>query len=276
MLLVLLSLALADEGPDSMECTLSPTAIKLQEIAGRASVSFLSADAAGYELARDQAFSSLPCVTEALQPATVSAMYQLVALDGVYTSDVARRDAGLNALAATNPDYKLPSVFSDTHPVRKAWNAAAANDARETTSLPVPLNAFLLIDGEVTLDYPVDRPAVVQFFDRKGALMWTRMTDAGEQLPQYEATDESKRSSYLEKRFVRERRPIELLVASGIALAAGAGMYGGTYATRKNFDDCTNSDDCASSRSTTNALTIGAASSTVLGLGFGAVAVVNW
>ena len=276
-----LSVALAGDCP---EIPVSAVAYQ-SEVAG-AVLSFLAADVSSFESGRDAALERLPCVGEPLGPGAVLALYQLEAFDGFYSRDEARRDSGLRALKARFPDYDLPSQFSSTHPLREAWNEQRKKPVASGSEMPVPLDRILWIDGEVKLEWPADRVVLFQVMDSFGAVQQTRLYPAGSPVPEYESAGDGLRDAYLRQAVIRQRRPVELAVLSGVSAVASTtflvlnrSSYSKWNSLQGNpevaLDPATiaEADDYASN-SRTYGITSGVTG--VLALGLGITAAVTW
>lgn len=272
MILWMLGFALAQD-----DCAESVTAVEYQSEVSGAVLSFLAADVSGFETRRDASKGLLPCVTEPLGPVAVQATYQLLAFDGFYSRDDGARDRGLRALQDAFEGYQLPSQFSDSHPLRIAWDEESKRPLGAPKTLPVPLEVALLIDGEIGLNWPSARPVLVQLINKDGAVAWTRLYDADAEPPTYETTDERLRAAYLRSSVIRERRPIELVILSGAALSAAGGLYAGHRIAGAKFRSAGPDDpELDRLRDRTNSFAVGSGISAALAAGLGVTAAVIW
>ena len=276
-----LTLAFAGDCPEE---PISAVAYQ-SEVAG-AVLSFLAADVSSFESGRDSAREKLPCVSEPLGPGAVLALYQLEAFDGFYSRDESRRDSGLRALKARFPDYDLPSQFSSTHPLRKAWDTERQKPLSAGAEMPVPLDRILWIDGEVKLDWPQDRVVLFQVMDSYGAVEQTSLYASGSPVPQYPSAGEGLREAYLRQAVIRQRRPVELVVLSGLSAAASGTFLVLNRASYSKWAELQPTEDRPIDASTeadiirygSNSRTYGITSAVtgVLGLGLGITAAVTW
>jgi hypothetical protein len=238
-------------------------------------------DVPRFEAARDREYGLLPCLAEPLTPAAAAAYHRVVAIDAFVAGDQEGSSRAFRSVVAAYPAWRLPSdTVPRNHPLRAAFDTAATAPAGPEVSLPVPLDATLLVDGHTSLALPTDRPAVLQWLDATGSVSWTRFLGAGEPPPEYAAAPEDARAAYLARNVISlapRRKPVELVVMSGGLLGASAALYGGALQRQAQFQDpATPYADLGSLRSQTNGLLLGAAVAGLGGVGSGALAVVRW
>jgi len=282
-LLASLAWAQAPKDPaDVSDCTLPPVPVDvLAASIADATGAFAGLDLDGFEAQTSQVWKQLPCVSEPLTPLDVADVYKLRALDAFLAQNDATVLDSLRSARATVPGYVLPpSVAPNGHPLKQAFDAAGDADASPRTDLPVPDEARILVDGQPVLTRPQDRPVLLQLLTMDGGVEWTRVIDADAPTPDYEALSDDFRDKYLSEAKiirVRPRRPVELVVASSIALAGATGMYALSRGSEARFfDEATPYEDLPSLRARTNGLQTAAVLTGIAGLGLGATAAITW
>ncbi len=262
-------------------CGPGATNVGLVAAADEVSDAFAELDVPRFEAARDRALALLPCLAEPLTPAAAAAVHRVGAIDAFVAGDEPGAAGAFRSVVAAYPAWRLPSdTVPRGHPLRLAFDAAVGAPPGPVASLPVPLDATLLLDGRTSLDLPTDRPVILQWIDGAGAVSWTRRLSSGEPPPEYVAAPEDARAAYLERNVITlspRRRPVELVVTAGALGVASAALYGGAVARGATFRDAdTPYDDLGAIRTQTNGLLVGAAVSFAGALGTGALAVVRW
>ncbi len=255
--------------------------MELESAVTAATAAFADLDLVGFEAARDEAFRALPCLGEALTPAAAAGYHRVIAMDAFVAQDAAATEAAFAALLSAYPAWRLPSsVAPRGHPLRTAFEAAEARPSSGVVGLPVPLEATLLVDGRHTLDYPTDRPSVLQLLDAAGAVSWTTFHAAGEPAPDYVAAPEDARAAYLEQAVIlapTRRKPVELVItAAGLAVGSAALWATAAGQERQFTDPTTPYGDLGALQARTNTLLVGAAALGAGAAATGAVAVVRW
>jgi hypothetical protein len=242
---------------------------------------FANLDLDGFGARTGMVWDQLPCLSEALTPLDVADVYKLRALDALLAQDDERVRDSLRSARAAAPDYRLPaSIAPKGHPLKIAFDEVG-DDMSPREDLPVPSEARVLVDGQAVLTRPTDRAAIVQLVTIDGAVAWTQMVEEGAAVPAYEALSDDFRDDYLKSSAkvirVRSRRPIELVVASSVAVIGASAMYGLSRSSRATFfDPETPYEDLAGLRARTNGLQTAAVLTGAAGLGLGATAVVSW
>lgn len=278
MLVLTTALALAQStGPCPEPITSTELAARVSEASAR----FAGLDVVGFESTSEAVWSLLPCVDEPLGPLAVADLYQVRALDAFLAQDDPAVALAMGSLRGAVPTYRLSTAVAPKgHPLRVAFDAAADAPAPPTEKLPVPAEARLLVDGQPLLARPTDRAVIVQRLTEEGEVTFTALLEQGEEVPEYPSLDESYREAYLSEAKVirvRQRRPIELVVASGLALGGATAMYALSRDARSTFlDPETEIDELAGLRARTNGLQTAAVLTGVAGAGLGVVAAVSW
>lgn len=278
---LLITLVWAQAPSPDAACALPPvpSAVLAGSIAD-ATGAFAGLDLDGFEDRAEAVWKQLPCVSEPLTPLEVADVYKLRALDAFLAQDDLTMRQSLRSMHDTAPDYALPpTIAPHGHPLQKAMEEAANAPASPRSDLPVPNEARLLVDGEPILTRP-DRPVLMQLLTMNGGVEWTHLLPEDTPPPAYETLDEDFRDRYLSQAKVirvRQRRPVELVVASGAALLGASAMYGISHSSRASFrDPGTPYEDLAGLRARTNGLQTAAVITGLAGLGLGATAIVTW
>lgn len=279
---LLLSTALGQAPSDPGPCALPPVPVDtLAASVADATGAFAGLDIEGFETQAAIVWKQLPCVSEPLTPLDVADLYKLRALDAFLAQDDAEVRDSLAGLHAAAPDYVLPpSIAPQGHPLQKTMAEVFGAPAGPRSDLPVPNEARLLVDGEPILTRPDDRAVLLQLLTMDGGVEWTRLVLEDGETPSYETLSDDFREKYLSEARVirvRERRPVELVVASGVAMLGASAMYGLSRSSRARFlDPATPYEDLAGLRARTNGLQTASVLTGVAGLGLGATAVVSW
>lgn len=262
-------------------CSAAITSTELAARVSEASARFAGLDVVGFENTSADVWALLPCVDEPLGPLAVADLYQVRALDAFLGQDDAGVSLAMGSLRSAVPGYRLSSAVAPKgHPLREAFDEAADAPAPSTEDLPVPSEARLLIDGQPVLARPTERAVIMQRLTEDGDVTFTRLLETGEAVPEYPRLDESYREAYLSESKVirvRQRRPIELVVASGLALGGATTMYALSRDSRATFlDPETEIDQLAGLRARTNGLQTASILTGLAGAGLGVVAAVSW
>jgi len=272
----------AEGAPADVDCSLPPVSTDaLAATIGDATGAFAGLDIEGFEAQAEMVWRQLPCVSEPLTPLDVADVYKLRALDAFLDQDEEVVSDSLEAALDAAPGYSLPaSIAPEGHPLQVAFDAAATASPASRSDLPVPNEARLLVDGQPVLTRPDGRAVLLQLLTIDGAVAWTSLVDDGEPVPAYETLSDEFREKYLSEAKVirvRPRRPVELVVASSVAIVGAGAMYGLSRSSRATFfDPQTPYEDLAGLRARTNGLQTAAVLTGVAGLGLGATAVVTW
>lgn len=262
-------------------CLGGATNVAVIAAADEVSDAYGALDVPRFEAARGRTFELVPCLSEPLTSAGAAAVHRVVALDAFVAGDLPGVERAFRSVVAAYPSWRLPSdTVPRVHPLREAFDRAAAAPPGAVTALPVPLDATVLLDGRTSLDWPVDRPVVAQWLDGTGAVGWTRFAAAGEPPPDYVTAPEDARAAYLERNVIQlrvDRKPVELVVTAAALAAVSGGLYAGAVATRGQFEDPTTAHDRLDAlRARTNGLVLGSSVAVAGALGTGALAIARW
>jgi len=267
--------------PDASTTCALPIAV--DTLAGNvsdATGAFASLDIDGFEEKAAAVWRQLPCLSEPLTPLDVADVYKLRALDAFLAEDTEGVEDSLRSARSAAPDYRLPaSIAPKGHPLKETFDRVG-EDTAPRNDLPVPNDARLLVDGQPVLSRPTDRAVLLQLLTIDGAVAWTRIVEEEDDTPAYEALSDDYRDRYLSEAKVirvRPRRPVELVVASSVAIVGASAMYGLSRSSRAQFfDPATPYEDLAGLRARTNGLQTAALLTGLAGVGLGATAVVTW
>jgi len=263
------------------DCPSTVPVTTVTQTTGAATASFAGLDVAGFEGHADTLWQSLPCVDEPLGPLEVADIYAVRALDAFLDGQTERVEHSMASLRHAVPGYRLSTAIAPKgHPLRAAYDAAETSPLPPTDDLPVPSEARLLVDGQPVLSRPTDRAVLLQLLTAEGEVRFTSLLEADAPTPAYEAISDDYRAAYLSEAKVirvRQRRPIELVVASSVALGGAAAMYGLSRGARAEFlDPTTPTPDLAGLRARTNSLQTASLLTGLAGAGLGVAAAVAW
>lgn len=198
----------------------------------------------------------LPCVSQALPPATAARYHRVMALHLFTIGDEASARSALDAAKLADPTYVFEaSLLPDSHPLVEHYTGSEPDD--KTRNVPEPRVGSIAFDGTVDRARSKTLPALVQLFDEQGLSQSTGYLGPRESLPPYRAIP---------------RQRTTLILSSGGALVASGTLYALAWAQRGNLlaaaqDPTTGKDTLDSKRNRTNALVLG--SSAFLGISIG-------
>lgn len=272
--LALLAIAAAEEPV----CTEEVRAIRVAFHLDRALGAFADLDAARFHTARTTAHQSLPCLVDQLSGRTIAELHLVDALDNVLDEEDAQVLQAVGAALDASPGIETPSFLPLGHPVHEALETV--KPPTEVDTLPVPADARLLVNGLDRIQRPHGLPVVAQLVGDEGSVLWTTWAGPETALPAYPVATGTTRLDYDEgKRIVvvhRERRPIGLLVATGITAAAAGGLYGGAWASRADYARGSTRTEWEGAKVRTNLLAGTATGALIIAGGLGVATAITW
>lgn len=190
----------------------------------------------------------LPCLRDAVTVPYAARVHRVEGFTAFVLRDESGARASFSAARAAEPGYLLPtSVVPAAHPMRAIYDSASMLPGA-VEALP-PVEGSLRIDGRITTVRPLDRPAIVQYFDPSGAVTLSLLLAPADALPALPAppmaaalppVEAASRPSWSES---HPQEPVERKGPSGSALAgigAGAGLaailYGAALLVRSDYD----------------------------------------
>ena len=157
--------------------------------------------------------------------------------------------ASLRSVIAAAPGYQLSADLApDGHPLRLYFSIAEGAQPVPAEPLPPQREGWLAIDGATSSGWPVDRPYLVQSFERGGDVASSALRAVGEPPVPGASADGSGTSPK-----IRTARTLSL-ISGGAAVVAG-GLYLGARSSSNQFwDPSTPSTELDALRNRTDAL----------------------
>jgi hypothetical protein len=247
----------------------------LTTLVGDAELAFVHMDAQLFSAASAALDQSLTCQTEPLSAIQIAAYHRVRALAAFFEENEPATVLSFQACLATMPGYALPiEIAPEGHPLRKQFEQAKLFSAGDVFDLPAPADGWITIDGNRTLAAPSARPFVFQRFGSTGQVLSTAYVAVGTPVPTYPMAVDDTTLQNLDDvaPIVTRNAPNGFLIGTGIVLgAASAGLYGGAFVFRQQYDEAVAAGDEPKIRSTyqtTNAMVIGSGGALALGTSF--------
>jgi hypothetical protein len=141
-------------------------------------------DAAGFDAAVARAEETLPCLAEPVTPPLAASVHRAVGLRAFGSRDPLAAPA-FAAARRISPDPQFPSTqVPPESPVNEAWTAVSLEGV-VSASLPTPAEGWIHLDGQRTVERPVDLPVVFQRFTSDGRIADTEYLRPGSPAPSY-------------------------------------------------------------------------------------------
>ncbi len=269
------------------ECTTSYVSGQLTEDLGQMTISLQQLDQQTFELAGNRLQLGLPCLKTAVPTGVFASAYRYL---GVYhhlggRMDDARRWFRSSLELDSTYDWDINDLPFD-HPIRRTFEEERSNGvvdpvAVEGQVIAPGAGATLLLDGRKLKKAAatMDRPHLLQVVGSEDGMVRQVFLIEGNAIPEQmmrAATDADVTTTPTFDRgrveLVQRNRPAAktpLLVMGGVGLAAGVGLYTGSFITRQKFNKATRTDDLLKYRTTTNTLVIASGATFLVGLGTG-------
>ena len=277
MITLLLTLSLGSA--HAAGCPQASSRSELHQALGAAEEAFASMDLAGFQAQLTAADTALACLEEAVTPADAADLHGAHGLAAFLAEDRASTVACFRAATSLEPTWALPeAVAPEGHPLREQVETARVLPASPRAPLRLPKGLSLWVDGSPASDRPADQPAVLQGFERGGAVVGTEWLDLGETLPPWAeppSSDEPARSS--REGSGRSGPKLALLVPTAVT-GVGAGLlYGMAWSSRATYlDEGTAYADLDDLRSRNNTTTLASGILGGVALGLGTATVLTW
>lgn len=206
------------------------TAAQLQSALSSAFSAASSRDTPAYQVARDQTFTRLACLTDVLPSQIAADVHVVLAIDSVGPGDSETLQGALRAYAILRPDAPLADRLKMSR--RMGEVAKAAEQAVAGPTEPLPEGGRFWLDGTEATAWPTDRTAVLQAEALDdSARLWTTTLRVGGPLPAVPAwalpVPESEAN--------RKKRAGWWWAASGASAAAAGGLWWGALRERAAF-----------------------------------------
>jgi hypothetical protein len=207
-------------------------------------------DLAGLQSAAEEAARTLGCSPEPVDAAEAAAYHRVKALTAFTTGDA---DAALLAFHAARiawPTWAMPDAWGGPgHPLHALWTRAVDAPPGGVTGAYAPMDGWLVVDGARADTYPSARPYVFQVVGSDGLVELAAWVPAGRPPPNYDS-----RATVVALAPIPAPPPVPSaaptpppprrevvqrgLIAAGLATAvASAGVLGGAWVARQDYDD---------------------------------------
>ncbi len=241
----------------------------------RAQAAFTNLELDAFKRASDQAVDGMPCLDEPVQRHLSAEVHRLVGLQGAVDRDATRTTQAFAAARSLEPEYRFPvEMVPEGSPVLDDYVAIDVSNGTYDELLK-PASGHLQIDGRPGRLRPNAWPAVVQYFDAGGDVVWTKYVWPKSSLPSYPLPD-------LELRVdppppLPDRPPIEIAAAAGGAAILATGLLVGAELNRRRFAN-PETDDARlpALQKRTNRMVVGSVASTGVALGLGVAVLLTW
>ncbi len=232
-------------------CAEPVTARAFHQVVSAADTAYGQMDLEGFQAARAEARSMIPCLAEPLSPAQAAGFHRLQAMGDFLARDHAGAVAALRALAAAAPGYELSEELAPPgHPMQLYYDIARGSVSADPVPLPTTEGEWVRIDGAAATERPVDRPYLYQSFEGEGRVTASTLVPAGQLPPGFELGGPPPPGPSDRVRTARTLGWVSL----GTAAVAG-GLYLGARSSAARFwDPSTPTEDLDGLRTRTNAL----------------------
>ena len=246
-----------------------------------------TAQPAEFQEAGNSLLDGIPCIKDPMAPMILASVYRYAGLQAFF---VGREE---EARAWFRSSLELDSTFDwdvselpIDDPIRPVFEMERERSSTEKTAveggavLKVPDGMRLTADGRplTKAALTLDRPHLIQAIskaDNSVEQVWLVQGNdiPDELLAQVLATAESGTTAGAAGMSVlkieRTRPPLKTpsLIAGGVFMAAGVGLYAASFSSRKKFDTATTLDQAKSHQATTNALVLTAGGAFAAGAG---------
>ncbi|MBX2800386.1 MAG: hypothetical protein KTR31_22090 [Myxococcales bacterium] len=232
----------------------------LSDAVTQASDAFGQMDARAFEAAVGRVDRSLRCQPERLSAALCAQVHMVRGLHAFFNERRQTATACFWSAQLADPALELPpDLAPEGHVLYEIFASADAAPAPDDLAKgwPLPVDGWLLVDGQRSTVFPVDRPFVLQHMAAAGAVMGSRYVWTPEDLP-----PSARRTT---------RRTRRTLLVTGLTLdLLAAAAYGASYATRSEYDRALLAQDPSDAWQLyrwTNGLVIGSIGTAAVGLG---------
>lgn len=215
---------------------------EMASLVSAAETAFTHMDADLFERASTELDRVLACQTEPLTAIQVASFHRVRALAAFFAENEPGSVLSFQAMLATMPGYELPAdIAPEGHPLRRSFDQAKLFSAGDTFELPAPADGWVTVDGIRTRTAPAARPFVFQWLGSSGAVRETQYVTVGTPVPTYAVATAPTTPVDLDVGPSTGRskpRVNTALLGTGLALgAASAGLYGGAFVFRKQYDE---------------------------------------
>lgn len=231
---------------------------------------FAEMDLPGLTTARQAALDIVPCLQAPIPVGVAADFHRLMALSAFTRGDEAQVLAEFHAARRLVPGYEVPEdVAPPGHPLMDLYTASRDADEGALQSAVPPVGGHVVVDGVRGALRPQGSSSLIQAFEPDGAWLESRFVDAGDPTPAW---------GPLPAEIAADRRRHVLFGSlTGASALTAAGLYTFALVTRADFDDPDTPDrQLDPLRARTNALSVGAAATGAVALGFGTTLVLTW
>lgn len=244
----------------------------LRDALAQVDAAFGALDLVGLRVAADEAARTLGCMPDAVDASEAGAYHRMKALTAFADGDVASASLALVAAHTVWPSWTLPDAWAGPgHPLRLAWERAVTAPEGTATAAPPPAAGWLVVDGARGATVPDARPYLFQLVGADGIVEVAAWVPAGRLPPDYAVVAPPPLPeptlvvapappAAAEAPVPRKEAVQRGLIAAGLAVGvASAGVLGGAWVARGDYDDAVVAGDAVAIERThrwTNALSV--------------------
>lgn len=202
-----------------------------------------AADVSDVQRADDEILAVLRCEVEKVDLSTSASLHLAHGMSRWVAGDSASAAAAFRAAATLMPELGLdPGLVPLGHPMRAAYDAAAAVPARPPLPAWPSEQGKLCVDGSLSYSVPQGRASVAQIVGADGAVSWSGYLTGGElpadaPLRRTPPDEDTGGQDGGQKR--AGKGGLVLLGGSGVALLGAGALWAASYASEAAFEDRT-------------------------------------
>ncbi len=276
-LLLTLAPALAD---DEQPCAEPTTTADVDGDLTQAEAAYAALDVNAFLAAMDHAAEVLPCVSDPVPRHLAARLHRFEGLRGFVQRKPTRSMAAFAAARSIEPAYVFPETLVPFgNPALQDYNALDPSSGR-TVEVPEKTDGRLQFDGTVSLNRPIDRPAVLQLFSGEGGVEHTTYLWGHNEMPPYDTIappPEPEPVAPPPPVSTAPRHPVNvpLLVATTAATVATGSLYAASWASRSAWASADDPDRVVPLRKKTNGLVVASSAAAGVAVGLGVTTVVE-
>lgn len=224
----------------------------------------------GLTEAQAAALAVVPCLEDPVPVGDAADFHRLMALSAFTRGDERQVLAEFHAARRLVPGYEVPDdVAPPGHPLMELYAASRDADEGILQSAVPPIGGHVVVDGVRGALRPSGSTSLIQAYSADGTWVESRFVDAGDETPAWGPLP-------FEVAQTRRRRVLFGSLTGAAGLTA-TGLYTFAWISRGDFDDPSTPDDrLPGLEERTNALSVAAAVTGAVTLGFGTFTVLTW
>ena len=302
LLPTLLAIALLLPGTAAAECKTAYTPAQLTEDMSAMTAALRNLDEGSFRQTGRSMEARLPCVSARLPPRVFASVYRYIGAYYYLNQDIPSATRWFLTALELDPTFEWDiNDLGSGHPLRTTFDAQRSPATLDPEpiagkTLNIPAGAELYLDGRPLTETAITsaRPHLFQVIAADGAVRQSFIIE-GNAIPEQFLVDEVTETvaaastgrtgrrgkdaeqgevAYGDVRVVyidRVRPPAKtpMMLAGGVGLLVGGGLYAASYATYTSFEQASTSDDLLRYQSLTNTLVVASGITAAVGLGVG-------